>query len=177
MHPLAVGPAPDILAGRDDRTAPRADLAHSVRLVVAPQGAVLVLVTDRPVVWPRGAQIFLHSLFNLAAAEIWWGSHVCLPRVRWRVLPADSQSGPQRLPGPRSQRRRQAADAPDAGIIRWAAPHMLTGKAQRARSYQLPSRPPVRGTRSRLQDHHVIGNTATCGAESALSVSNLANSG
>lgn len=99
MHPLAVGPAPDILAGRDDRTAPRADLARSVRLVVAPQGAVLVLVTDRPVVWPRGAQIFLHSLFNLAAAEIWWGSHVCLPRVRWRVLPADSQSGPPAVTG------------------------------------------------------------------------------
>ncbi|MGD0376113.1 MAG: hypothetical protein ABSB01_16175 [Streptosporangiaceae bacterium] len=78
MHPLTVGTASNILAGCDDRTAHLADLARSVRLVVAQQGAVIVLVTHSPVFLPRTAQIFLHSMFNFATSEIWRGCHVCL---------------------------------------------------------------------------------------------------
>ena len=86
MHPLAVGPAPDILTGCDNRTAQLADLSRGVRLVAAPRGAVLVLVTHS-VFQPRAAQIFQHSLFNFAASEIWRGCHVCLLQVL-QLLPA-----------------------------------------------------------------------------------------
>ncbi len=80
MHPLAVGPAPHILAGFDDRAASLAELSRGVRLVVAPVRGVLVLVTyGLPV--PRGAQIFVHSLFNFETTEIWRSCHVCLLRV------------------------------------------------------------------------------------------------
>ena len=80
MHPLAVGPAPHILAGRDDRTAQLADLSRSVRLVVAPHRVVLILVTYGMFL-PRAAQIFQQSLFNFAASEIWRSCHVCLLQV------------------------------------------------------------------------------------------------
>ena len=80
MQPLAVGPAPHILAGRDDRTAPRADPSRGVRLVVAPRRWVLVLVTYGTLL-PRGAQVFVHSLFNFQASEIGRGCHVYLPQV------------------------------------------------------------------------------------------------
>ncbi len=80
MYPPAIGPASHILAGSDDRTAPRADLARRVRLVVIPQGAVLVLAAHGPVIRWRHAQVFLQPLFNIATPEIWWDCHVCLPR-------------------------------------------------------------------------------------------------
>lgn len=80
MHPLAVEPAPRILAGRDDRTASRADPSRGVRLVVTPRRGVLVLVTYGMLL-PRGAQIFVHSLFNFQASEIRRGCHVCLLRM------------------------------------------------------------------------------------------------
>src|SRR6266498_812569 len=79
VHPLTVGPAPHILADSDDRTAQRADLAWSVRFVVVPQGAVLIVVTYSLVLLPRHAQILLHSLFNFPASEIWWGCHMRPP--------------------------------------------------------------------------------------------------
>src|ERR1700687_5283362 len=92
MHPLAVGPAPHILAGRDDRTAPLADHSGRVRLVVAPQGAVLILVSHR-VFLPRAAQIFKHALLDFAASEIWRRCHVCLLRMRWRNPASVHQCG------------------------------------------------------------------------------------
>src|SRR5262249_42512097 len=49
VHPLTVGPAPHVLADRDDLAAPRADLARSVRLVIAPPGDLIVRVNRCPV--------------------------------------------------------------------------------------------------------------------------------
>src|SRR6266566_6343132 len=40
VHPLAVGPAPRLLAGGDDRTTPRAGLARGMRFVVVQQGII-----------------------------------------------------------------------------------------------------------------------------------------
>ena len=77
MHPLAVGPAPHILAGCDDRTAPLAGLSRSVCLILAPRGADLVLVIYR-VFLLRTAQIFQQSLFDVAASEIRRGCQTCL---------------------------------------------------------------------------------------------------
>ena len=79
MYPVTIGPAPHILAGRDDRAAPRADIARGVRFVVGRYGAVIV--TYRTVL-RRGAQIFLQSLFDFQPAEIWWGCHARLPLMR-----------------------------------------------------------------------------------------------
>src|ERR1019366_9085704 len=93
VHPLAVGPAPHILARCDDRAAHLADLARSVSLAVAAQGAVGVLMAHDPAFFRRSAQVLLRPLFNFSPAEIRWGCHVCLPEVRWagvtrRRLPA-----------------------------------------------------------------------------------------
>jgi hypothetical protein len=55
MHPLTVGSAPHILARRDDGTAYLADLTWGMRLVVAAQCAVLVLVRYSRVLLPRAA--------------------------------------------------------------------------------------------------------------------------
>jgi hypothetical protein len=79
MYPPAISPASHILAGGDDRTAPRADLARRVRLVVAQQGAVLVLAAHGPVLLWRDAQVFRQPLLNIATPEIRWDCHVCLP--------------------------------------------------------------------------------------------------
>ena len=80
MHPLAVRPAPHILAGHDDRTAQFADLSRSVRLVVAKR-RVLVLVTHA-VFLSWAAEIFQQSLFNFAASEVRRGCHGVPPGVR-----------------------------------------------------------------------------------------------
>jgi hypothetical protein len=76
VHPLTVGPAPHILAARDDRTTPLADLARGVRFVVVRQGAVLVA---HRVMLCRAAQVFQQPFFDLAPAEVRWGCHVRLP--------------------------------------------------------------------------------------------------
>src|SRR5215472_5146144 len=60
VHPLTVGPAPHILAWRDDLTTDLADLARGVRLVVAQPRAVLVAHAS---VFRRAAQVFQQSFF------------------------------------------------------------------------------------------------------------------
>ena len=88
MHPLAVRPAPHILAGHDDRTAQFADLSRSVRLVVAKR-RVLVLVTHA-VFLSWAAEIFQQSLFNFAASEVRRGCHGAPPGCVAMQLPATS---------------------------------------------------------------------------------------
>ena len=83
MDPLAVEPAPHILAGRDDRPAMHADHARGVRLVVVYLEAALVYVllgVFLGVFLPRAAQILKQALLDLAASEIRRGCHVCLLR-------------------------------------------------------------------------------------------------
>ena len=80
MHPLAVRPAPHILAGRDDRTAQFADFSRGARLVVAKR-RVLVLVNHAVLLW-WAAQIFQQSLFDFAASEVRRSCHGAPPGVR-----------------------------------------------------------------------------------------------
>jgi hypothetical protein len=85
MYPLAVCPAPRILAGPDDRSAPFADVAWRVRLVVVRVGPVLILIAQSAVFLYRDAQVFLHPVLNFQPSEIGWGSH--------RVPPASAMAG------------------------------------------------------------------------------------
>ena len=77
MDPLAVGPAPNILAGCDDRAAQCADHARGMRLVVVTPGTGLIRVIHG-VFRPRAAQVLQQALLDLAASEIRRGCHVCL---------------------------------------------------------------------------------------------------
>jgi hypothetical protein len=80
VYPLAVGVAPHILAGLDDRTASGAGLAGRVQLVVAEVGSTLVLVRHR-VFLVRAAEILQQPFLDFVASEVWRCCHAGLLRV------------------------------------------------------------------------------------------------